>query len=364
MQTENVIDALNERIKELTCLYEISNIVVRHQDSFDETMEAVVKSLPKAWKYQKSAIAEIRLTERSFLSEPLLKRTVQQTAPIKAGGKQHGILLIHYPADQFTEQDFLKEEQLLLENLAREINTTIERFEQKEREELIERKILHTDRLTVLSEISAGIAHELNTPLANILGFAQLIEGNEAPVQINNDIKKIISSTLYAREIVKKLMFFSSEMPQQRQSVAINDLIDDAIKLLSLSLQKAGLTVHFTPAPHNVILQLDSIQMTQVVFNLLINAIHATPRGGDIFVKLHTNDNKLIMEFKDTGQGIPSRIKERIFEPFFTTKPVGEGTGLGLSVVHGIIKSQNGSIKVKSQEGKGTTFIIALPLED
>ena len=360
MESENIIEILNERIKELTCLYEISNIVASHSDAYEDTMHAVVSSIPKAWKYPQHAIAEIRLIDASFCSGPIPKDKASQEAKIEVDGNTCGKLAIHYPAPKFSESDFLIEEMQLLQKLANELSNIIERFEHKKREKLLERKIQHNDRLAILGQITAGIAHEINTPLASILGFSQLIQENEE--NIKGDIEKIINATLHAREVVKKLMFFACEMPQKMQQISIDPLLQDAIKLLNPSLQKAKITLKFGPAHEDMLIELDPVQITQVVFNLVINAIHATPPGGQITISTKVDENYLVVSFKDNGRGIPSEIKDRIFEPFFSTKVVGEGSGLGLSVVHGIIMNHHGKIDFVSNEGKGTTFHVSLPI--
>ncbi|GAA0892668.1 hypothetical protein GCM10009122_23470 [Fulvivirga kasyanovii] len=360
MESEDIIEILNERIKELTCLYEISNIVARHSDDYEETMNAVVSAIPKAWKYSHYAIAEIKLLDASFCSGLIPKNRVSQEAKIEVDGSTCGKLAIHYLSPKFSESDFLMEEMQLLQKLANEISNIIERFEHKRREELLERKIQHNDRLAILGQITAGIAHEINTPLASILGFSQLIQENEE--NIKGDIEKIINATLHAREVVKKLMFFACEMPQRMQQTVIDPLLQDAIKLLNPSLQKAKITLEFKPAHDDVLIEVDPVQITQVVFNLVINAIHATPPGGQISISTKVEENHLVIIFKDSGKGIPAQIKDRIFEPFFSTKVVGEGSGLGLSVVHGIIMNHHGNIDFISHEGQGTTFYVSLPI--
>ncbi|UII35015.1 ATP-binding protein [Fulvivirga ulvae] len=362
MESENIIEILNERIKELTCLYEISNIVTRHSDCYTDTMNAVVRAIPKAWKYPQHAVAEIQLLDGSFCSGTSPEVVVSQETEIEVDGQSRGTLSIHYPAAEFSVKDFLVEEAQLLQKLANEISNIIERFEHRKKEEILERKVRHNDRLAILGQIAAGIAHEINTPLTSILGFSELIQENEE--NIKGDTEKIINAALHAREVVKKLMFFACEMPRQMQQVTITPLLEDAIKLLNPSLQKAGITLEFIPAPEDkeVMIELDPVQITQVIFNLIINAIQATPPKGHIEISTHVDGKYLVVSFKDNGSGIPSGIKDRIFEPFFSTKIVGEGSGLGLSVVHGIVKSHHGKIDFESEEGEGTTFFVSLPI--
>jgi signal transduction histidine kinase len=361
MEADNIIESLNERIKELSCLYEISNIITIHHNSFDKTMNAIVQAIPKAWRHSESAIAEISLSKGHFISGTLQGSTICQSVNIEVNEEENGKLIIHYPGEKFSKSDFLQEEHQLLKKLAKEIGTYIENFEHRQNEELMERKFRHNDRLAILGQISAGIAHELNTPLTSILGFTQLIQKSDK--NISDDIEKIINSTLHAREIVKNLMFFACEIPQQMKEISINSLVEDSLKLLKPSFQNAEITLNLQLSSEDIVVKLDPIQITQVIFNLVINAIQATPPAGNIIVKLRKEGNQLKMYFIDNGKGMSSQIKDRIFEPFFTTKPEGEGSGLGLSVVHGIIKKHNGTINFSSEEEGGTTFIVSFPLQ-
>lgn len=361
--TENqLIESLNERIKELTCLYEISNIAGQQNLKLDDQLQSIVQYLPKAWKHSKDAVAELSYDSKFYFSDTLPVKPVSLKHVITVSDEERGYIAIHYSADKFQNSDFLNEERVLLKTLAQEIGRVIESNEQRQRESYIQRKIQHSDRLNILGEITAGICHELNTPLGNILGFSQLIQEKATDVQMKKDIEKIINSAMHSREVVKKLMFFSCEMPQQMQMVDVNSLIIEAIDLLKFSINNKGLALDYKNETNHLMAPLDSVQFTQVVFNLLINAIHASDTGGSIEVMLCQENDHLKLNIRDYGVGIVPEIQEKIFEPFFTTKPVGEGSGLGLSVVHGIVKSHRGEISVSSELNKGTTFIVKFPL--
>lgn len=362
MSNPNGIDSLKERVKELTCLYDISNLASEHTGNLDHLLQAITTRVSQAWLHNDYAVTEISLPQNVFISGEIPTVSVNLSEPILIEKQQVGKIAVHYPAGQFSEDDFLSEETHLLKKIALEVAHIIERDQRNEQEEKLKRSAERNDRLTILGEITAGIAHELNTPLGNILGFSQLIAESAKDTQILKDAQKITDSAIYAREVVKKLMFFSCEMPQQMQSIAINPLVKDAIKLLKPTLQNAQVYIELAEDPKNSFGRLDPIQITQVVFNMLINAIYASPAGSTIRVKLYSQDGNLSIIIADEGHGIPEEVREKIFEPFFTTKPVGEGSGLGLSVVHGIIKSHKGQIRFSSETGKGTTFNITLPL--
>ncbi|MDX5338925.1 MAG: GHKL domain-containing protein [Cyclobacteriaceae bacterium] len=362
MTTPTAVDALKERIKELSCLYDISTIASDHTDSLEEILHAIAARIAKAWKYTDDAVAEIKINEKLYLSNSVPADSVHMASEIIIDKEQVGIVRIHYPAARHPKSDFLAEEAQLLKKIAQEIAAISERHQRLEQEEKLKRTAERNDRLSILGEITAGIAHELNTPLGNILGFAELISEKTRESQVKRDAEKITDSAIYAREIVKKLMFFSCEMPQRRELIAVNALVEDALKLLNPMLKSAAVNVQFNADPENSFAQLDPIQITQVIFNLLINAIYASPANSTIKVSLKSGDKKLSITIEDEGSGIPEEVRDKIFEPFFTTKPLGEGSGLGLSVVHGIIKSHKGRIQFSTEEGKGTTFNIILPI--
>lgn len=362
MAENNVVDSLQERIKELTCLYDISTLASEHSDSIEELLQAITERVAQAWLHNDAAIAEISLPNQHYFSAEVTYQTVCLSAPILVDKTQVGKVSVHYPEDKFSSKDFLEEEVHLLQKVAHEIANIVDRHQHIEHEEKLKRSVERNDRLSILGEITAGIAHELNTPLGNILGFSQLIAEETKEQQVANDAQKITDSAIYAREVVKKLMFFSCEMPQQMESIAINPLVEDALKLLKPSLQNARIEIELEKDPKNTFGRLDPIQITQVIFNLLINAIYASPPESTIRVKLLTTNKNLSIIIADEGSGIPENVREKIFEPFFTTKPVGEGSGLGLSVVHGIVRSHKGSIHFSTEMGKGTTFNVTLPL--
>jgi signal transduction histidine kinase len=270
---------------------------------------------------------------------------------------------VYYPSPPFSNSDFLEEEKKLLTKIGQEIKSIVSRFDSEAKEEELRRSLEHSDRLSILGEITAGIAHELNTPLGNILGFSQLISKNATNSQIEQDAHKITRSAIYAREVVKKLMFFSCEMPQQKEMRSVNQLVSEAAKLLSPKLKENRLKLDLKLDNREPWAMVDPIQFTQIVFNLLINAIHASKRESQIGVEVSSDKKNYSLTISDEGEGISPELGEKIFEPFFTTKPVGQGSGLGLSVVHGIVKSHKGSIHYSSDPGRGTTFNVTLPLK-
>ena len=355
-------EKLQERIKELSCLYDIATILSKHQTSLGHTLSSLGEVIKKAWRFPEAAIPEITLENDYFQSGPIPQDSVFQMSEILVFGEVIGNIKIHYPTPTYSLDHFLEEEQKLLDKIAQELGTFYEKIKNKEKEAIIQLTAQRNDRLLILGEITAGIAHELNTPLGNILGFAELIASRTDDPQIKSDIAKIIKSSIYSREVVKKLMFFACEMPQNMEVIKIRPIILQVLLLLGPNFKKAGVTPEFEMENKSLSARIDSIQFSQVLFNLLMNAIYVSPKNEKIGISVKNDDKSFIIEITDRGPGIKKEIKSRIFEPFYTTKPLGEGSGLGLSVVHGIIKSHKGNIVTFENKPKGTVFQITLPL--
>lgn len=359
----SVEDKLKERIKELTCLYKVSSYIA-NSNIYDlkPTFQAIAISLKEAIRYSDEAFVEIKLKEATITTGQQSKDNVYILSAIKVFNASEGTIKIGYPKLKYTQNAFLEEEKQLVNKLALEIGNLLERKQIIENEEATKRQMERADRLGILGEITAGIAHELNTPLANILGFTELLEERFADDdQVLKDLEKIMHSAIYSREVVKKLMFFSCEMPQQMERADIVPIIKNAIQLLNPNFTKKNLQVQLRFNHEALFLKVDTIQLTQVIFNLVINAIYFSPQNGCITMDVNDDEKNIVLKISDEGSGIPSDKAEHIFNPFYTSKPIGEGSGLGLSVVHGIIKSHKGSIIHQPNTPKGTIFTITFP---
>lgn len=363
MNEISISKKLEERVKELSCLYEVSSAIRKHSNSISSTLEEICRITQQAWLFPDNAVVQLEIEDYCILTSDLPENTIFQQSTISLFKEDKGFIKVYYDVTQLDKAHFLNEEQKLLDKIAIEISEFFERREILKKEELLKRSAERNDRLSILGEITAGIAHELNTPLGNILGFAELIKSNTQEKQTNKDTDKIIKAAIYSREIVKKLMFFACEMPQHKEFIQIKPIIDQTLNLLSQNFQKANVTYNFKIDNPNIEAQIDTIQFTQVLFNLLINAIYSSPEKSQISVEVSSSKSHFTLEIKDEGSGIPEDLRSKIFEPFFTTKPVGEGSGLGLSVVHGIIKSHRGEIITFDNKPAGTVFQIKLPLK-
>ncbi len=359
--------ALRERVKELTCLYGIAQTVERYGTSLDEILNRTVNLLPPAWQYPQIAQARILLNEKQYLTPGFKSGLQKQTADIVVKGIKRGYIEVVYTEKKpiIGEGPFLKEERHLIDTVAKELSLIIERKHSEMDRTKLQEQLLHADRLATIGQLASGVAHELNEPLGNILGFAQLVQKNpELPDQAKKDTEKILNASLHAREIVRKLLIFARQMPTKKTRINLNQVIEDGLFFLESRCQKEGIEIVRLLARDMPEVIVDPSQFTQVLVNLVVNAIQAMPAGGKLTIQTLVGNDCASLIVEDTGVGMSKKILKKIFLPFFTTKDVGQGTGLGLSVTHGIVTSHGGSIKVDSQVGRGSRFEINIPLTD
>jgi signal transduction histidine kinase len=221
---------------------------------------------------------------------------------------------------------------------------------------------MHADRLATIGQLAAGVAHELNEPLGNIIGFSQLaVKHPGLPGQVKKDIDKIVAACLYSREIIKKLLLFARQTPSLKTRINLNTVLSDALGMFEYRFENEGIACTKMFADNLPAIRADPGQLTQVLVNLVANAIHAMPEGGTLTIMTGSDADRVFFAVADTGVGMTDEVLNRIFVPFFTTKGDAQGTGLGLPVVHGIVTSHEGTIDVESSPGKGSRFTIRLP---
>ncbi|MTE25661.1 sensor histidine kinase [Winogradskyella ouciana] len=356
-------NALKERIKELTCLYEVSSIIANTNfELIEDTLKAIAFSLKKAFQYPEKTDILIECDTVSITTNSFSRDNLTIASSIKIFNTEKGAIMVHLNTSESKKINFLKEEQLLLDNVSLKVGNLFERIEIQKNEASLKRQMEHADRLSILGEITAGIAHELNTPLANILGFSELLKDDlKSNSKAISDIDKIIKNAIFSREVVKKLMFFACEMPQEMKRVNIIVHIKNAIKLLDATFKKEQVKYIVKTEEDELWLRADPIQLTQIIFNLLMNAIYFSPKNGLITINTFSSKNNIVLKISDEGPGFKKDNLSKVFQPFFTTKPMGDGSGLGLSVVHGIVASHKGTIAAENNTKKGATFTITLP---
>lgn len=362
MYLQSTEEDLREKIKELACLYEISKTISKSNSINIQTLYDIIISIKNAWRYCTDNVVELHIKDYHLSTSDQMELTIFQSSTIVVNKINYGQIKVHYPSKKYNLNDFSTDEQLLLDTIAIEIGNYVDKYQILERKAALRQTIERMERLSLLGEMTAGIAHELNTPLGNILGFAELIKEQNTDPEISADISIIINSVIYSREIVKKLMFFSCEMPQKLELQEIKPIIVFALSFLKSNFQKKAIKHELVFKNNTIIAKVDSVQITQVLFNLLINAIYASPEKSTIKIIVDHDETDLYLKIEDNGTGIPDAIKGKIFEPFFSTKPVNYGCGLGLSVVHGIIKNHSGEIILQDNFPNGSIFTIRIPL--
>lgn len=356
---------LKERVKELNCLYALSKVASEAKNNIDPIISKTLEILPNAMQHPSLAEASITIgtKDRATRKFDSSKKIIESELVIDK--KKYGKVRVGYrlPASKRADKiSFLVEEKALLKTVARELSLVLKRISIEEEKEKLQIQLQHVERLAFVGELSAGIAHELNEPLGRVLGFAQLIKkAGSLNEQQNEDLERIIKASLYSREIIKKLMIFSRQMPQQITKINLNTIVNNILYFIDVRFQSRGITITKQLDPTLPEIYADEVQMSQVLVNLITNAVYAMPKGGEIVVTTRKKQNAVGLTVKDTGTGMTQDVKSKIFEPFFTTKPVGQGTGLGLSVVQGIIDSHQGKISVTTAVNQGTKFEIQLP---
>lgn len=233
-------------------------------------------------------------------------------------------------------------------------------------------QIIQSEKMFAVGQLASGVAHEINNPLGSILTYIKLaikkldhFSTDSNPLNISQ-LKKYMATVEEevnrCKGITRGLLDFSRVKEPEMNVVDINDILNNALELVEhqLSEQRIHLVKKFGSLTSKIVA--DSHQIQQVFLNIMLNALHAMPEGGVLEVTTRKRSTFVEIVFKDSGCGIPDEDLSRIFTPFFTTKKVGEGTGLGLSVVYGIIENHGGEIIVKSKVGEGTTVIIVLPV--
>ena len=251
--------------------------------------------------------------------------------------------------------------------------TLEDRVEEKTRElKRAHDEVLHSETMASMGKMAAVVAHEINNPLSGILTYAKLLKkwveneeaGGEKKDEAMQCLDLIASESRRCGDLVKSLLSFSRQAPMNVQPTDINQVVQQCIRLLRHNLEMAAIQLHLNLAEGLPSLQCDPSQIEQVLLAVVVNAMDAMSRGGNLWIEssLSSDGNKIAISIRDDGTGIAPEILPKIFEPFVTTKEHGHGTGLGLAVSRSIIERHSGKISLQSELGKGTTVTITLPV--
>ena len=226
----------------------------------------------------------------------------------------------------------------------------------------VNEQLARADRLAAMGTLAAGVAHEVNNPLASISSLVQIMSSESATEDLRDQLDVIQTQIRRISQVTKDLTDFARARPAARARVAVNDIIEAALRLAELdsTFQRLRIIRELSPGLPDTFA--DANQLQQVFLNIFLNARDAMPDGGDINVKTENGGNQISIEISDTGTGIDADDAKQVFDPFFTTKPAGKGTGLGLAVCYGIITAHGGRLELKDSGGSGASFLVTLPV--
>ncbi len=228
-----------------------------------------------------------------------------------------------------------------------------------------QKQLAQSEKMASLGQLAAGVAHEINNPLTGVLFYASLLlERTDLDEDALADLTYIVEDANRCKNIVKSLLVYSRSTDSNKRIVHINEIVDQSLKLVRDQKKFRNIQIRRLLDDEMMLIHADVSKLNQVLINLIINAADAMKGNGRISLSTYRNkpNKKVFLEVKDTGEGIPRENLSKIFDPFFTTKEVGKSTGLGLSIVYGIIEEHGARISVKKTGVKGTTFIIEFPM--
>ncbi len=253
--------------------------------------------------------------------------------------------------------------------LANTFNFMIDSIKERDEQlkEYTKQKIMESERLAIVGQLAAGVAHEINNPLGSILIYSNLLlEDMEQESPVKDNLKKIVEQTTRCKEIVRGLLVFSRQTEPEMLLADIHKTIEDVLSLVKNQALFQNVKIIKKYKQSIPLILFDKSKIQQVFINILLNAVESMEGEGELFIETaNTSDEKFIeIKFTDTGCGIMEENIKKLFDPFFSTGKKVHGTGLGLSISYGIIKNHKGDIKVVSEVGKGSTFTVILPVKE
>lgn len=299
---------------------------------------------------------------RSCWAEPVISGT----------GELLGVFVSHQPLPHTPGHNEIE----IVQSMVRLASIAIERMKAAEKQRCLEEQLRHMQKIEAIGQLTGGIAHDFSNMLTPIFVYAEMIKRTLADNDPNlKKMEYLIASANKAKEITQKLLSFSRKQTLNMAVLDLNEVMDSFQELLRRTIRE-NVIITFYPSPVPVKVFADQGQLEQVLLNLAVNAQDAIAGKGEIFIRTgHVllddeyarqhpgmkSGAHVMLAFTDTGCGIDDEVMQHLFEPFFTTKAIGQGTGLGLATVYGIIKQHEGYIKVASKPGNGTTFTVYLP---
>ncbi len=383
-----------ERIKELTCLYEISQLINKADISLEEILKGTVEIIPDAWQYPEITCARMTFDGTEFKTDNFAVTEWEQSSDIELKGKRVGTLEVYYLQEkvEIDEGPFLKEERNLIDAIAERLGRVIERMRAEENlsrlnlelEERVKERTKQLEQALQVVEVASqaksdflgSMSHELRTPLNAVIGFSQVLQEqyfgklNEKQVEYVTDI---LESGQHLLSIVSDILDFSEigtgKIKLELSKVIIKDLLENSLIMIKRKVLVHGISLDIdtTGDLEGLEIKADERRVKQVMFNLLSNAVKFTPDGGAIKIEGKKEGKELIISVSDTGVGIAPEEQEKIFREFYQTSggitDKTPGTGLGLPLTKSIVEMHGGRIWMESEgSGKGSRFTFTLPI--
>ncbi|MFH1762687.1 MAG: ATP-binding protein [Gemmatimonadota bacterium] len=381
-ETERVLrrtaQELEERVRELNCLFEVSRAVERSAGDLSAILRETVSILPRSLRFSQAAWARITLEGKSYQSPGYGETPWLMEAPVMVHGEQAGVIQVGYrKGTQPPHLDsFSPEERTLLEAVAQRLGRTAERVTGRrllqEREEETRQRLTHLTRVSTMGEMASSIAHEVNQPLTAVATYAQacrrMVENGQAGLpEVQHILTRISEEALRAGGIIHRLKDMVRRQESRWTECDVNALIRDVEQLALMDARLENVNLIFQLAPELPPVLADGIQIQQVILNLVRNGIDAVEGVGaglrEVVVQTEMDGRRWIrVAVEDNGCGLPPNAVENLFQPFFTTKK--EGMGMGLSISRSIISAHRGRIAFEPNTGPGATFFFTLPILD
>ena len=377
LERERLLQALEERVKELRLLHAAARLLQSDRPFTRAVLERLVGMMPQAWLHPNAceariAYQDIEVTTAGWQDSRWRQRVSFSTT---AGT---GVIEVIYRTEQQPEVEgpFLAEERTLLESLAEILSAYLEHDAAEQRRLGLETQLRQAQKMDALGTLAGGIAHDFNNILTAIVANVDLCQ-LELPVDhpAQSLLNEVAKASARASDLVQRVLTFSHRQETSKALVALGPVVTDAVQLLRASLPKT-IDIRVSCADDVPPIYADATQIHQIVMNLGTNARHAMADAGGVMTvavdhvtlgehdtppSLDLNPGSYVrLSVRDTGTGMSGSTMERLFDPFFTTKGT-EGTGLGLSVVHGIVREHGGAIVVRSTLGEGSMFDVWLP---
>jgi two-component system NtrC family sensor kinase len=264
------------------------------------------------------------------------------------------------------DRPLTKDQRSIYFSMAADVSKAIERLDAgRAQTRLVQERLLQSEKMSSVGQLVSGVAHELNNPLTGIMGFAQLLLLRELDETARKQVETIYAEAERASKIVSNLLTFARRRRAQKEPANLNTLIERVLELRNYDLRVRNIDVDLALDPALPDTMVDANQIQQVFLNIVINAEQAMKEedgAGTLRIASKTDGRTVTVSFEDSGPGMSAETLRRIFDPFFTTKDAGEGTGLGLTISYGIVEEHGGRIWAESEHGRGTRFIIELPV--